>query len=337
MHIIATIWKKPYYHDRNQRMIEAGVDVFRVKCGHIPADEVAVCLNEARKQINENGGRVKLLADLPEAKLRIGEYPQERVRVQKNQEFRFLHGPLSSDPEAYIPFRHEELGKMVHVGDRLLVNDGKLMFEVTTKHSDREFIAKTLNEGDLVQRSAIMLPRVMDELDHIVPEIDEMLAILPQSKPEMVAFSFVKSSQMLETLISKLEKHLTPDWRPMIIAKIESQEGVDNIDEILNVCHGIMVARGDMALTIPFEKLGLIQKKLVAKARARYKYSIVATGILGSLLDNYIPARSDILDVTNACLDGASAIMLCPETAHSETPERAVQVARAIIDEVEGF
>jgi len=168
-----------------------------------------------------------------------------------------------------------------------------------------------------------------------VPEIDEILAELPKSKPDMVAFSFVKSRQMLETLIAKLERQLTPDWRPLVIAKIESQEGVDNIDEILNICHGIMVARGDLALSVPFEKLGLIQKKLVAKARARYKYSIVATDMLGSLLDNYIPARSDILDVTNACLDGASAIMLCPETAHSETPERAIQVARAIIGEVE--
>jgi Pyruvate kinase len=242
---------------------------------------------------------------------------------------------MSLDPEAYIPFKHQELGELIRVSDQFYVNDGKLMFEVTAVHSPQEFIAKTLNTGDLYQRSSVALPRIMDQLNHLVPEIDDMLAILPQSKPDIVAFSFVKSRQMLEILISKLEKYLTPDWHPMIIAKIESQEGIDNIDEILDVCHGIMVARGDMAVTVPFEKLGLIQKKLVAKARARHKYSIVATGMLGSLLNNYVPARSDILDCTNACLDGASAIMLCPETAHSDTPERAVTVARDIIKAVE--
>ena len=140
---------------------------------------------------------------------------------------------------------------------------------------------------------------------------------------------------MLERLIAKLMAVTTPEWRPMIIAKIESQGGVDNIDEILELAQGIMVARGDLALNVPFEELGLHQKRLVRKARAAGKFVIVSTGMLQSLLDNYLPMRSDILDVTNACLDGADAIMLCPETAHSETPERAVQVAKAIIGAVE--
>jgi len=316
-------------------MIDAGVDVFRVDCGDSSTTEISQALQSTRRHINESGKKVRLLADLPETKIRLGEFPQKRVQVHPEKEFRFLFGPMSSDPEAYIPFKFEGLGGKLKVGDLFYTGDGILQFEVTTIHSANEFIARVKNAGDLIRHTSVTIPRLTDMLDHIVPEIDEILAELPKSKPDMVAFSFVKSRQMLETLIAKLERQLTPDWRPLVIAKIESQEGVDNIDEILNICHGIMVARGDLALSVPFEKLGLIQKKLVAKARARYKYSIVATDMLGSLLDNYIPARSDILDVTNACLDGASAIMLCPETAHSETPERAIQVARAIIGEVE--
>ena len=335
MDIIATIWKKPYFADRNQRMIDAGADVFRVKCGHIPIKEISECLQFARQHISQQSRPVRLLADLPEAKIRIGEFPQETAQLTGGEEYRFLHGPLSGDPEAYIPVKTAGLGRLLREGDVFTLCDGSLSFCVTTVHGENEFIARAKNTNTLIQRTSLVAPRIMDQLNHIVPEIDEILAELPKSKPDMVAFSFVKSQDMMLTLANKLLSVTTANWRPMMIAKIESQEGVDNIDEILEVCHGIMVARGDLALNVPYEELGLIQKRLVAKARQAGKYVIVSTRMLSSMLTNHVPQRSDILDVTNTCLDGASAILLCPETAHSEHPERAVEAARKIITAVE--
>lgn len=334
MQVIATIWKDPYYTQRNQAMIDAGVDVLRIKCSHWVAEKISEALVKAREQINASGSDVKLLADLPEAKIRLGGFPQNKVEVETNEEFRFLCGPETVDPRAYLTFQTENLANFLKVGEQFYIQDGQMSFEVTAIHSPNEFIAKTCHTGEIVQKTGMAIPRALDELDHVVPLIDEILEHLPKSKPDLVAFSFVKSRAMLETLLAKLAKHTSSDWNPQVIAKIESKEGIENIDEILELVHGIMVARGDLALTVPYEYLGLIQKQLVAKARAAGKYSIVATGTLSSMLTQNIPQRSDILDVTNAALDGASAIMLCNETAHNEHPERAVIAARRIIGAV---
>ncbi|MBT4856616.1 hypothetical protein HON52_00305 [Candidatus Uhrbacteria bacterium] len=335
MDVIATIRKMPYYTERNARMIDAGVDAFRVKCSHVSIPEISSALQAARQQIDASGRQVKLLADLPEAKLRLGDFPQEQMEVEKDVDFRFLHGPESSDPSAYIPFTTPALAQHLKIGDRFYIGDGHLELEVTDIHSPNEFIARSVSNGTLTRRASITVPSLMDQLDHIVPEIDDIIAELPKSKPDLVSFSFVRNQAMLHTLMDKLLAVTTPQWRPMVIAKIESAEGVKNVDEILEVCHGIMIARGDLALNIPFEQLGLIQKKLVAKARQAGKYVIVATGALESMLYTSMPSRAGILDVTNSCLDGASAIMLCPETAHNKNPERVVQVAHKIIAAVE--
>ena len=337
MHIIATIWKKPYNPAHVQAMIDAGVDALRVKCSHDSAEEIAQTLSLVRKQITASGKNIDLIVDLPEAKLRLGRFPQERIKICEGQEFRFLYGQLSSDPLAYVPFVTENLADNLRVGEKFFVQDGNLQFEVTAIHSPNEFIAKSCHGGELVQSSAISITDMADKLNHIVPFIDEMLAKLPASKPEMIAFSFIKSRAMLQELIDKLKKHTTNNWNPRILAKIESKEGIDNIDEILDLVFGIMVARGDLALTTPFETLGLSQKYLVSKARKQGKYCVVATGTLTSMLSQALPARSDILDITNSCLDGASAIMLCNETAHHKNPGKVIETAKKIINAVESY
>ncbi len=335
MDVIATVYKKPYYYDRNQKMIGAGVDVFRIKCSHWRAEEIAETLKTCRDHITASGRPIKLLADLPEAKIRIGHFPESKIVVPKDKEFSFRLADHSPTPEQFIPHTFPGLGAKLAVHDTFYIRDGMLGMIVTHIADEHAFSARTLNSSQLVESSSVTIPKLADQLDHVTAFIDEIIATLPESRPDIVAFSFVSSRRMLERLIAKLIPHTTAGWRPMIIAKIESSGGVDNIDEILELADGIMVARGDLALNVPFEKLGLIQKMLVAKARRAGKYCIVSTGMLQSLLDNYLPMRSDILDVTNACLDGASAIMLCPETAHSETPERAVSVAKKIIAAVE--
>ena len=333
--VIATVHKKPYYHDRNQRMIEAGVDIFRMKCSHFGVEDIEQHLKMCREQINASGRPVKLLADLPEAKIRLGVFHEEKIHVTAGSELTFTYADETPHTDQLIPVRFAGLGTKVQTGETFYAGDGTLAFEVTEILNADSFKARALNASRLIQCSPLTFPSFMDSLDHVTPFLDEILAVLPESRPEYVAFSFVNSKAMLARLIEKLMKHTSDHWRPIVIAKIESPSGVKNIDEILELAQGIMVARGDLALNVPFEELGLHQKRLVRKARAAGKFVIVSTGMLQSLLDNYLPMRSDILDVTNACLDGADAIMLCPETAHSETPERAVQVAKAIIGAVE--
>jgi len=335
MEVIATIWKKPYYHDRNQRMIEAGVDCFRIKCSHYGLEDIDQALLQARQQVDHSSRQVKLLADLPEAKIRLGEFPQYKVLLPAAKEYCFRSASFSNNPEEFIPVNFEKIASFLSVGEEFFIGDGQLSFSVTKITDENNFSAQTNNSGNLVNLTAMTIPQVMDQLNHITPQIEEILAVLAKSRPEMLSFSFISSKAMLEKLKEKFVKYLTKDWQPKIIAKIESREGVKNIEEILSAADGIMVARGDLALTMPFNELGLIQKELVSRAKQAGKYVIVATQVLQSLLENYLPMRSDILDLTNICLDKASAVMLCAETAHSEHPERAVAVAKKIIKAVE--
>jgi len=311
MEVIATIWKEPYYRDRNQRMIEAGVDCFRLKCSHWGADKIANSLRQAREHIDASDRDVKLLADMPEAKIRIGDIPGKRVDVAAGESLHFKTGETTNDIKEFVPIQLEKLDEYFKVGDIFYTGDGQLSFKVTEVKGPDHVIAITQNAGRLVLKTGVTIPGISDELNHITPFLDEMLTFLPESRPDLVAFSFINSRAMLETLKKKLEKHTTSGWQPKIIAKIESRKGIENIDEILEAVDGIMVARGDLALTMPFAQLGVSQKYLVKKAREAGKYVIVATQVLFSLLDNYIPNRSDILDVTNLYLDGASAVMLC--------------------------
>ncbi|MDD5040241.1 MAG: pyruvate kinase [Patescibacteria group bacterium] len=335
MDIIATIWKEPYYHDRNQRMIDAGVDCFRLKCSHWGVDKIANSLLQARMHIDASGRPIKLLADMPEAKIRLGDIPGKRVNVTAGESFTFKTAESTSDVHEFVPLQLQNLDKHFKAGDVFYTGDGQLSLRVIEVQGSDRLVAVTQNDGRFILKTGVTIPGISDGLNHITPALDGILALLPESQPDYVAFSFINSRSMLETLNQKLARYTTRKWQPKIIAKIESRKGVENIDEIVDFADGIMVARGDLALTMPFAELGVTQKYLVRKAREAGKYVIVATQVLFSLLDNYIPNRSDILDVTNTCLDGASAIMLCAETAHNEHPERAVSVARDIIRAVE--
>lgn len=335
MDIIATIWKKPYKHQLNQSMIDAGVNTLRIKCSHLSTDELSEALQNARKQINEQERHISLLADLPEAKIRIGTFPQEKVDVSEGEEFRFILGPASSDPAAYIPFTSELLGQNIQKEDYFYLGDGLVKFVVTQIHAKNEFVAVAKNNGTLIAKSSITVPRIADQLNHVTQEIHDIIPHLSKSQPDYIAFSFISSRRMFEALKNEVNPYLTSTWQPKFIAKIESSEGVHNIDEILSVADGIMIARGDLALNTPFEELGLIQKTLTAKARRAKKYCIVSTGALQSMLYTNIPHRADILDVTNITLDGASAIMLCTETAHHPHPEHVIKTAKKIIDRVQ--
>jgi len=308
--------------------------LFHLKCSHWGADKIANSLRQAREHIDASDRDVKLLADMPEAKIRLGDIPGKRVDVAAGETFNFKTAESTPDIHEFVPLQLKNLDKHFKVGEVFYTGDGQLSLKVVEVKGPDHIVAMAQNDGRLILKTGVTIPRISDELNHITPFIDEMLALLPESKPDLVAFSFINSRVMLETLKEKLERHTTNEWQPKIIAKIESRKGIENIDEILEAVDGIMVARGDLALTMPFAELGLSQKHLVKKAREAGKYVIVATQVLFSLLDNYIPNRSDILDVTNSYLDGASAVMLCAETAHNESPERAVKAAKEIINTV---
>ncbi len=326
--VIATIWKKPYNAEKNQAMIDAGVNVFRIKCSHHSAEEISDALIACRKQIK--GTSVQLLADLPEAKIRLGDFSEEVLALQQDAVFHFRHANTSPSAFDFVPVKDLFFFERIAVGDHFYTGDGQLQFCVTQTDVD-SFTARASCAGTLIQRSALTCARISDQLDHVTDFLRDLVVHLPKSTPDIVAFSFVHSGEMMQQLLALLEPHLTREWSPDIVAKIESMNGVERIDEILPFVDGIMIARGDLGLHVPIADLGVIQKRLTRKAQAAGKYVIVATQMLQTMLEHNIPSRSDVLDATNAVLDGVDAIMLCQETSHHAEPANVVHMAKRII------
>jgi pyruvate kinase len=191
-----------------------------------------------------------------------------------------------------------------------------------------------VSSGSFSEFKGINLGAVMDTVDHLTPQTIEHIQTLKEIEPEWVAFSFMNSAAYAIKAKQLLAPYLTSQWQPKVVAKIETLKGVAGIEEILPEIDIVLVARGDLGLTAPIEKLGLMQKRLVRAAKYARKEVIVSTQILDSLVHNFIPARSDVLDLTNIVLDGADGIMLAKETGISLTPGRSVAMANKIIQAV---
>ncbi len=330
--IIATIWKKPFPRDKILKMIEAGADILRIKCSHDSTDNIINVFHQAKTLISELNKPISLLADLPEAKIRLGNILQNSEIAQEGQFYHLKFAKESESIKKFIPVELNNIGQCVNLGEKLIFGDGELVCEVKKIINDNEILIKALNTCPIIRKSGIFFSYV-DQLDHLTETVKELCSRLAEVQPEYVAFSFINSREMLRRAKNLLENSYS--WRPKIIAKIESRKGIENIEEIAKEADIIMIARGDLTLDIPFEQLPLVQKELCLKTHKNNKEVIVATEILDSMNQRIIPSRADICDLANIVLDGADYIMMCRVTAHSQNPELAISAAKKIITAVE--
>lgn len=331
MKIIATISKYSYGADKIEEIIRAGAEVLRYNFSHGTPEELEQKIRTARYVIEKLGMRrkVKILADLPGAKIRIGEVVPTDRAVEVGEEVIF--SSRKEVPEGIL-VGVPNVGMLVRVGQQFTLADGEIGFEVAQIIDEETFVSRALNARVIPSLKGINIGQIIDDLDHLTPHTRAHIDKLRAISPEWVAFSFVNSAVGL-----KKAKHLVTQvlgYCPTVVSKIESERGVANIEEIVNASDMVMVARGDLGLNCPIEMLGVYQKRIIAAAKRAGKQAIVATQILDSILDRHIPSRSDVLDLTNCVLDGADAIMLARETGMSLTPGRSVATARKIIDAV---
>lgn len=347
MMIIATISKNSYGSDKIEEIITAGADVLRYNFSHGNPEEMRGKIAVAHEVIDRLGvrGRVKILADLPGGKIRLGmieaaglvDKPQDAwhlLEVKVGEEYLFKSGVTSPSQYEFIPVDHPNIGTLATVGQAVVIADGELAFEILEIIGDDSFRARALNSYHIPVLKGINFGGAIDEIDHITDKTLEHIGELHIIKPDMVAFSFVNSAAYVHRARSLLVEHGIDTNTTPIVAKLESPKALENLDEIAQAADILMVARGDLGLTTPIEELGLSQKKICAAAKKHGKQVIVATMILNSLLSNYVPSRAEVLDLTNIVLDGADGIMLAKETGLSLTPGASVRMARRIITAV---
>ena len=308
------------------------MNVFRINFSHADYTEVSRRISLIRELNAELGVNVAILADLQGPKLRVGVM-NEGVVMEEGQTFTFttIEGEGTKE-KAFMTYKR--FPKDVKVGEHILVDDGKLKFEVVETDGEANVITKVLRGGPLKSKKGVNLPNTAISLPALTEkDIDDAKFAIGE-KVDWIALSFVRNPKDLDD-VHQLIAQESPEFRIPVISKIEKPEAIENIDAIMMKTDGIMVARGDLGVEIPAHEVPLIQKELVRKAKIARKPVIIATQMMETMIDNEVPTRAEVNDVANSIMDGADAVMLSGETSVGKFPVTVIQTMRNIIESVE--
>jgi len=330
--IVATLGPATSKKEVLREMIQAGVDVFRINFSHADYEDVAERVKMIRELNEEMDTNVSILGDLQGPKLRVGVMAGEVV-VAPGDTITFVTGKPFEGTAERVYMNYATFPKDVNPGERILLDDGKLMFEVLSTNRENEVVAKVIQGGPLKSKKGVNLPNTNISLPALT-EKDIKDAIFAISlKVDWMALSFVRFSQDLIDLQNLIKEH--SDVKIPIIAKIEKPEAVENIDKIVAYCDGLMVARGDLGVEVPAQEVPLIQKQLVLRAKKARIPVIIATQMMETMITSLTPTRAEVNDVANSVMDGADAVMLSGETSVGNYPVQVIERMASILTTVE--
>ena len=308
-----------------------GVNVFRINFSHADYDNVRKTVKTIREINEENGFNVAILADLQGPKLRVGVM-EDGVILEDGASFTFTTEKcIGTKEKAFMTY--QSFPKDVKVGEQIMVDDGKLLFEVVSTDKDKEVVVNVIVGGPLNSKKGVNLPNTAISLPALTEKDKEDAVFALGLNVDWMALSFVRTPEDLRMLRDLIDEH--SDYRVPVIAKIEKPEAVANIDSLIPYCDGLMVARGDLGVEIPMQDVPLIQKKLVRRAKRARIPVIIATQMMETMIDNAVPTRAEVNDVANSIMDGADAVMLSGETSVGKHPIRVIQKMSEIINAVE--
>ncbi|MCA6497683.1 MAG: pyruvate kinase [Chitinophagaceae bacterium] len=329
--IVATVGPSCDTYEKLLDLVKAGVNVFRLNFSHGSHEDKQTIIDHIRNINKTEPYNISILADLQGPKLRVGEIENNALEVRVGDVLTFTNEKcLGTLEKIYVSYPN--LAGDVVVGNIILIDDGKLEVKVVSIEENGDVkVAVTLG-GILSSKKGINLPDTKISLPALTEKDLIDLDFIIRQQCDWVALSFVRSVEDITYLRRLLNEQQS---KTKIIAKIEKPEALVNIREIILESDGIMVARGDLGVELPVERIPLIQKELIRKCIHRAKPVIVATQMMESMIDRVKPNRSEITDVANAVLEGADAVMLSGETATGQHPALVVKTMRKIISEVE--
>ena len=328
--IVATIGPVTENEKTMTAMFEAGLNVIRLNFSHGTHAEHQNRMNLARNYTKKTGKPIAVLQDLCGPKIRTGDFYIERITLKAGQKFIFTTQKITGD-EKRVSVNYMNLPKEVKKGMFILLDDGKKKFEVI-KVSGKEVHCKVIVGGELKGRRGINVPGAYLSVSSITEKDIADLEFGIKNDVDFIALSFVRRPEDIKALRTILDKKKS---KAGIIAKIETPEAVEHIDEIIQLSDGIMVARGDLAIEVPAEKVPLIQKMIIKKCNRAGRPVITATQMLESMIKSPVPTRAEVSDIANAILDGTDAIMLSEETTLGEYPVEAIQVMSRVALHIE--
>ncbi len=328
--IVATIGPASSNEAVLTKLIKAGVNVVRLNFSHgdhKSHEELIVLVRKVAKKLNTT---VAILQDLPGPKIRIGDFYTERVQIKKGSIFTLTTKPCVGD-ETMVYVNYKALPKEVKKGSFILLDDGKKKLQVLSTQKT-EIKCRVLVGGETKGRRGVNIPGAYLKISSLTKKDREHLVFGIKQDVDFIALSFVRKASDILELKEILKKEKSEAG---VIAKIETKEAIDNLDEIIEETDVVMVARGDLAVEVPAENVPLFQKKIVKKCNELGKPVVVATQMLESMIKSPIPTRAEVSDVANSILDGADAIMLSEETALGEYPVEAVSMMNSVAEKIE--
>jgi pyruvate kinase len=329
--IVATVGPACNTYEKLLELVKAGVNIFRLNFSHGDHADKLEIINHIRRINSLEPYNIAILGDLQGPKLRVGEIENNALFIQPGDILTFTNEKVVGNLER-IYVSYPNLAGDVKVGEKILMDDGKLEVVVKEITPDKNVKVEVTLGGTLSSKKGVNLPDTKISLPALTEKDYKDLAFIIEQELDWVALSFVRNVKDLVILRSKLQEKQS---KTKIISKIEMPEALTNIRDIIVESDGVMVARGDLGVEVPVEKVPMIQKDLIRKCMHRGKPVIVATQMMESMIDRSKPNRSEITDVANAVLEGADAVMLSGETATGQHPVLVVQTMTKIIREVE--
>lgn len=317
------------------RLCKAGMNVARFNFSHGDYEEQEKRIETFKSVREDLGLPIPMMLDTKGPEIRIGKFENNEVVLKEGNTFTLMHEECLGN-ESMVYVNYSQLHEDIHVGSRILVNDGLIELEVL-EIINKNITCKILNGGKLSNRKSINVPGLILNLPLLSERDKNDIIFGIEHGFDIIAASFVRKPEDILAIREVLKAHNAEDVK--IISKIENHEGVENFDKILEVSDGIMVARGDLSVEIPMQKVPMLQKEFIKKCMTSAKQVIVATQMLESMITNPRPTRAEVSDIANAVLDGTSAIMLSGETATGKYPVECVltmgKVAESIENETE--
>jgi pyruvate kinase len=331
--IVATLGPASASKEVLLSMINAGVNVCRINFSHGAYADHKKAVELIRTINEETGFHVSILADLQGPKIRVGEVENNGVELVVGEKLIITTEECIGTKEKVF-LTYLDFPKDVNVGDFLLLDDGKLKLEVLTTDRKQNVETRVVHGGILSSKKGVNLPNTKISMPSLTEKDKKDLDFALECNVDWIGLSFVRSARdiiELKHIISSKQKHAK------VIAKIEKPEAIDDIDDIILETDAVMIARGDLGVEVPMEKVPSLQKLIIKKCRKHAKPTIVATQMMESMIINFAPTRAEVNDVANAVMDGADAVMLSGETSVGNHPIEVIKAMAKIINEVESI
>ena len=329
--IVATIGPATESKEMLKNIIHAGVNVCRINFSHGTHEEHEKVIKNIREINKEEGLFTAILGDLQGPKIRVGKIKNNSIEVVNGQKIKFTSIECIGD-ENKVYISYQNFPADVSPGETILLDDGKLNFEILDTNGKNEVTAIVKHGGILSSNKGVNLPNTKISLPCLTPKDLDDLEFALSMNISWIGLSFVRNAEDIIALKKIID---TAKSNAKVIAKIEKPEAIKDIDAIIDATDAIMVARGDLGVEIPFQEVPLVQKMIVKKSMKASKPVIIATQMMESMIDNITPSRAEVNDVANAVLDGADAVMLSGETSVGNHPVVVIEAMDKIIRDVE--